>query len=55
MGQNNRPFVPFIGCDGEVDGVGAAFAVNDVFPLGVNLDRMDGLNALAPLNKQQGR
>ena len=25
MGQKNRPFVPLIGCDGEVDGVGEAF------------------------------
>ena len=40
MGQKNRPFVPLIGRDGEVDGVGAAFAVNDGLSLGVNLDRL---------------
>ena len=50
MGQKNRPFVPLIGCDGEVDGVGAAFAVNDGLSLGVNLDGLDVLNFPPLLN-----
>ena len=50
MGQKNRPFVPLIGCDGDVDGVGAAFAVNDGLSLGVNLDGLDVLNFPPLLN-----
>ena len=50
MGQKNRPFVPLIGCDGDVDGVGVAFAVNDGFSLRVNLDRLDGLDFPLLLN-----
>ncbi len=50
MGLKNRPFVPLIGCDGDVDGVGVAFAVNDGFSLGVDLDGLDVLDFPLLLN-----
>ena len=50
MGQKNRPFVPLIGCDGDVDGVGAAFAVNDGLSLRVDLDGLDVLDFPLLLN-----
>ena len=50
MGQKNRPFVPLIGCDGDVDGVGVAFTVNDGLSLRVDLDGLDVLDFPPLLN-----
>ena len=44
LGQKNRPFVPLIGCDGDVDDVGAAFTVYKGLSLRNELNGLDVLD-----------